>query len=122
MKTHFSRRNLVMGAVAVTVVAGVGYEGSRVMRKRYAPSPYDDLLAHLGDRDGAAQIGEAVLAEVDDFDPKVVAAALRAKLAHVPLTDIAARDAADGRILEAHGWVLPQSLGFLCVFAAKAAA
>jgi len=62
MKTLVSRRNLVMGAVGAVVVGGIGFEASRVLRKRYAPSPYDDLLAKLDDRDGAAQIGEAVLA------------------------------------------------------------
>jgi len=122
MKTLFSRRNLLMGAAGIAVVAGVGFEASRVLRKRYAPSPYDDLLAKLDDRDGSAQIGEAVLAEVEDFDAKTVAAGLRAKLAQASLADIAAADAAAERLVEAHGWVLPQSVGLLCALAAKAAA
>lgn len=121
MKTLFSRRNLLMGAAGTVVVAGVGFEASRVLRKRYAPSPYDDLLAKLDDRDGSAQIGEAVLAEVETFDAKTVAAALRAKLQQASLADIATADAAAERLLEAHGWVLPQSLGLLCALAAKAA-
>ena len=122
MKTLFSRRNLLLGVGAAAVVAGVGYEATRVLRKRYAPSPYDDLLAKLDDRDGSAQIGEAVLAEVDDFDAKAVAAQLRAKLAQASLADMATADAAAERLLEAHGWVLPQSLALLCALAAKAAA
>ncbi|MDR3526403.1 MAG: hypothetical protein P4L57_03920 [Rhizomicrobium sp.] len=122
MKTLFSRRNLLVGVGTAAVVAGVGYEATRVLRKRYAPSPYDDLLAKLDDRDGSAQIGEAVLAEVDDFDAKAVAAQLRAKLVQSSLADLATADAAAERLLEAHGWVLPQSLALLCALAAKAAA
>jgi len=121
MKTFLSRRNLLVAGGSVVVVAGVAFEATRVLRKRYAPSPYDDLLVKLEDRDGSAQIGEAVLAEVDDFDAKTVATQLRAKLQHASLGDIAAADAAAERLLEAHGWVLPQSLALLCALAAKAA-
>ncbi len=122
MKTLFSRRNVLMSAAGVVVVGGVAFEASRVLRKRYAPSPYDDLLAKLDDRDGSAQIGEAVLAEIDDFDAKTAAAQLRTKLQQASLADIATADAAAERLVEAHGWVLPQTLGLLCALAAKAAA
>lgn len=122
MKPLLSRRTLFVGAGAAVVVAGAAFEATRVLRKRYTPSPYDDLLAKLEDRDGSAQIGEAVLAEVDDFNAMTVATQLRAKLQHASLGDIAAADAAAERVLEAHGWVLPQSLALLCALAAKAAA
>ena len=103
------------------VLAGAAYEGQRLLRKRYAPSPYDDLLALLDDRDADAQIGEAVLADIDDFDAKTVSASVRARLAHRSLAKVVVADATEGRLLEANGWVLPETLALLCALAAKAA-
>lgn len=117
-----SRRNILIGAGGVAVVAGAGITAGRLLRKRHAPSPYDDLLARLDDRDGDAQIGEAVLAARPDFDAAKVAEVLRAKLKGSTLGDVAAKDATDGHIIEARGWVLPESVALLCALAAKAAA
>jgi hypothetical protein len=111
---------IVAGGAAALVVAGVG--GRFLLRKRHAPSPYDDLLILLEDRDAAAQIGETVLAEVDDFDPKAASDDLRARIGKRPLASILAEDAAKGRVVEAAGWVLPETLGLLCALAAKAEA
>ncbi len=122
MKNPLTRRNLMIGAGGAVVLAGTAFEASRLLSKRHAPSPYDDLLARLDDRDADAQIGETVLAELDGFDAQAVAADLRAKLQHATLADLAAKDAAEGRLLEGHGWVLPRTLGLLCALAAKAAA
>ena len=115
-----SRRDAMIagGGAAVLVAAGVG--GRFLLRRRHAPSPYDDLLALLDDRDADAQIGETVLAEVEEFDPKAVADELRARIAKRPLATVLAEDVADGRIVEAGGWVLPETLGLLCALAAKA--
>ena len=117
MKTLFTRRNVVIG-VAVVAAAGVG--GHYLLHKRYAPSPYDDLLALLDNRDGDAQLGEAVLPTFDDFDAKKVAQDVRGRLAHSTLADVSVADARDGRVLEAKGWVIPQTLGLLCALAATA--
>ena len=121
MKTLFTRRNVVIGAGGVAVVAAAGVGGRYLLRKRYAPSPYDDLLALLDDRDGDAQLGEAVLPSFDDFDAKTVAQDVRGRLAHSTLADVSVADASDGRVLEANGWVIPETLGLLCALAAKAA-
>ncbi|GAA0546268.1 23S rRNA U2552 (ribose-2'-O)-methylase RlmE/FtsJ [Rhizomicrobium palustre] len=122
MKPLVSRRNLIVGAGGVVVLGAAGVGASKFLRKRYAPSPYDDLLVALNDRDGAAQIGEAVLAVKPDFEATAVAAALRTKLQHSTFADLAAKDAASGKLVEARGWVLPESFGLLCALAAKAAA
>jgi hypothetical protein len=122
MKELFTRRRMLIGAGGAVVLAAAAFEGGRLLRKRYAPSPYDDLLALLADRDADAQIGEAVLANIDDFDAKIVAADARARLEHSTLAQVVSGDAAEGRLLEAGGWVIPETLGLLCSLAAKAAA
>jgi|WetSurMetagenome_2_1015567.scaffolds.fasta_scaffold1671992_1 hypothetical protein len=122
MKEQFTRRRVMMGAGGAAVVAAGVAGGRFLLKKRYAPSPYDDLLVRLEDRDAAAQIGETVLAEADDFDPKEVADDLRARLKDHSLANEMASDASEDRLVEAGGWVLPETLGLLCALAAKAAA
>jgi len=120
MKELLTRRNIVIGAGSAVVLTAAAYEGVHLLRKRYAPSPYDDLLARLDNRDADTQIGEAVLADVDDFEAKLVAAQLRARLERESLTQATLHDVRDGHMLEAGGWVLPETLALLCALAAKA--
>jgi hypothetical protein len=122
MKDLFSRRRIIIGGAGVAVVAAAGLGGHYLLHKRYAPSPYDDLLSRLDDRDADAQIGEAVLANIDDFDAKAVSANVRARLEHNSLAQIVSNDAVQGHLVEAKGWVIPETLGLLCALAAKAAA
>jgi hypothetical protein len=117
-----SRRNALMAGAGVAVVAAAGVGGRLLLRKRYAPSPYDDLLALLDNRDAAAQIGETVLAEMEEFDPEDLATKLRVRIAKRPLATVVADDARAGRLVEAGGWVLPETLGLICALAAKAEA
>lgn len=120
MKELLTRRNILIGAGGAVVLAGAAWEAVRLLGGRHAPSPYDDLLARLDDRDDAAEIGQAVLANVEDFDAKTAAADLRRRLQHMTLAEAAAKDAAEGRLVEAGGWVVPETLGLLCALAAKA--
>lgn len=122
MKLEITRRNALIAGGGVAVVAAAGVGGRLLLRKRYAPSPYDDLLEQLDDRNAAAQIGETVLAEVETFDPHEMADQLRARIAKRPLAAVTAEDAREGRVVEAGGWVLPETLGLICALAAKAAA
>jgi hypothetical protein len=115
-----SRRQIVIAGALAAVGAAAVLEGPKLLKKRYAPSPYDDLLALLDDRDADAQLGEAVLAGRVDFDPDATAAALRARIAKRGLSAVVEEDAEQGRIVEANGWVLPQTLALLCALAAKA--
>jgi hypothetical protein len=119
---RLTRRQTLVGGGAAAVVAG-GAVGVRLMlRKRYAPTPYDDLIALVRDRDGAAQIGETVLAQEERFEPLAKAAALRTRIAKRPLAAVLTEDADQHRLVEAGGWVLPETLGLICALAAKAAA
>ncbi len=116
--SSLSRRNILIGAGGAVVLAGVVVVGGRLLHRS---SPYDDLLALLDDRDNDAKIGAAVLADLGDFDAPAVAAALRLKLKGTTLADLATKDAAAGRLIEARGWVLPETLARLCALAAKVA-
>ena len=116
-----SRRQTLIGGATVAGVVAIGVGGRLVLRKRYAPTPYDDLIAKLEDRDGGAQIGETVLAEVEDFEPVALASGLRGRIAGRKLADVAVEDAQKGRLVEGGGWVLPETLGLICALAAKAA-
>ena len=80
------------------------------------------MLSRLDDRDADAQIGEAVLANAGDFDAKTVAANLRTRLKRDTLMQAASADVVEGHLLEARGWVIPETLGLLCALAAKTAA
>ena len=122
MRELLTRRNILIGAGGIVVLAAAGFEGRRLFRKRYAPSPYDDLLALLDDRDADAQIGEAVLADIDDFDANLVADEVREGIAKRPLAQVMIEDISEGRLLEAGGWVMPETLALLCALAAKAVA
>ncbi len=115
-----TRRQILWLGGGVVVLAGGGVAARLLLRKRFAPTPYDDLIALVEDRDGAAQIGETVLAEVEDFEPTAMAADLRSRIAGRPLAGVIAEDASDGRLVEAGGWVLPETLGLICALAAKA--
>ena len=117
-----SRRQTIILGGGVAAVAGAGLAGRFLLRKRFAPTPYDDLIALVPDRDGAAQIGETVLAEVEDFEPTAMASDLRRRIAGRPLAAVVQEDARGGRIVEGGGWVLPETLGLICALAAKAAA
>ena len=122
MKELLTRRNILIGAGGTVVLAAAAFEGRRLLRKRYASSPYDDLLALLDNRDADAQIGEAVLAGIDDFDLKKMSASVRARIGRRPLAQLMIEDAGKGRVLESGGWVIPETLALLCALAAKAAA
>lgn len=80
MKRLLTRRNVVIGAGGAVLLTAAAYEGVHLLRKRHPPSPYDDLLHRLDNRDADAPLGEAVLADIDDFDAKLAAAKLRARL------------------------------------------
>jgi hypothetical protein len=117
-----TRRQALIGTAMVVGAAAGGVGGRMLLRKRYAPTPYDDLIALVEDRDGAAQIGETLLAKLKDFEPVTLAADMRRRIAARPLPTVLTEDASKARLVEAGGWVLPETLGLICALAAKAAA
>jgi hypothetical protein len=108
-----NRRAVIVGGLAGAVAAGLGAWKLRLFRKHYAPTPYDDLLNQIVDREPAAKLG-AVLGGRSD------AASLAARLRARPRLTVAARaDIGAGRLVEADGWQLPESLALYAMLAAK---
>ncbi|HWA30455.1 MAG TPA: hypothetical protein VG867_05135 [Rhizomicrobium sp.] len=120
-KSTVSRRPLLaaLGALAgAGVAAGLLYEGRGLLGRRYT-GPHAGLLSGLGDVESAAVVGRDVLAQADRYDPKRVAHELHDTIGHRPLAAILTREAARGEVMEVHGWVLPETLVWLCALAAK---
>jgi hypothetical protein len=112
------RRTLIAGVAAASaaVVAGV-FRFSGLLAKHYPPTPYDDVLAALVDREHAAKLGALVS---DAPAPQALAARLRPMLKTGTLANIAAGDITAGRLVEVSGWVVPESIALLSALAAKA--
>jgi hypothetical protein len=122
-KAQIGRRRLLEGLVAtaaIAVAAAAVFEAPRLFAPRYAPSPFDDLLAKLPDRESAVRLGAAFLAGRKNFDAQGTATGLRKRLAATSLATAMNNDLRESRMIEAHGWVLPETLGDLCALAAKA--
>ena len=86
------RRTVIAGVAAAGAAAAAGlYRFTDIFVKHYPPTPYDDLLVQLVDRQQAARLG-AKLAGAPDAD--ALAAQLRAGLKPHSLTAVAEADAA----------------------------
>lgn len=109
------RRTFVTGLVAVgaAVTAGL-YRFTDLFVKHYPPTPYDDVLSRLSDRDPAARFGAAVRGAPE-------APALAAQLRTLPAdaTAAAQADIAANRMAEVDGWLVPQSVMLMAALAAK---
>lgn len=115
---NLSRRSVAVGG-SIAVALGLGALGITA-RRWHAKTPYDDLLDKLIDRDAAATVGQAVLGTAT-LDSKEIASDLRKRLSGRALADVAKEDLAANRLIEAKGWVLPESVGLLCALAARSA-
>ena len=111
------RRTILAGLGMLAVAASGAAWKLRPFRKQYPPSPYDDVLAALDDRDWAAKFGAAALAAMPDFAPETGAALLRPRLHRDTLQTIALRDAEAGRLVEAGGWLVPESVAVIAALA-----
>ena len=111
------RRGIIAGAVAAGAAVAAGlYRFTDLLVKHYPPTPYDDLLGQLTDRDQAAKLGAKL---PGDFDAGSEAARLRSVLQGRSLADAANADIAAGRMVEVDGWVMPQTVVSLAALAAK---
>jgi hypothetical protein len=112
------RRTLIVGggtAGAIAAVAGLWrFTG---LFRRYAPTPYDDLLAQLDDRDRAALLGKHA---VGMADARMTAQELRTRIGNGSLAKAASDDVQAGRMSEVDGWVLPRSVAQMAALAAHA--
>jgi hypothetical protein len=117
-----TRRKIVAGMAggAAVVLGAALYRFTGLFASRYPPTPYDDVLARLINREQAAKLGAAALRGMPGFSAARAAARLRAAFGAGGLSVAATIDVVNGRIMEANGWLLPQSVALLAALAAKA--
>jgi hypothetical protein len=106
------------GIAAALFATALGLTLPRWLGHRYAPTPFDDLLGRLVDRDAAVRVGEAVRENVRSLDDKKIVRELRQRFEQRDLADVMDADTAEGRISEVGGWIIPESLAELCALAA----
>jgi hypothetical protein len=110
------RRTFIGGVVAAGAAVAAGlYRFTDLFVKHYPPTPYDDVLAQVVDREHAAQLGR----HAGDFDLPRDAVALRQQLAGSTLKSAAEGDIATGRLVEVEGWLVPQTVARISALAAK---
>jgi hypothetical protein len=117
-----ARRPLLaaLGAMAgAAVIGGAAYEGVQLWDRH--TGLYGDLLASLGRRHQAVLIGKAALSDMPKFHAAEAARELRRALDSSSLAALLTADAVAGRMVEAQGWVLPETLARICAVAAATA-
>ena len=113
------RRTILAGTAVGAAALAVGLARfTGLFAKHYPPTPYDDVLGALADREKAAQFGAMVK---DAPAPGPLAERLRRALKPNGLAGAAASDIAADRLAEVDGWVVPESVALLSALAAKAA-
>jgi hypothetical protein len=112
-----TRRQLGLGAASLAALsaAAIGYR--RFGGPWYAPTPYDDLLHQIVDRRPAATLGQTVVRTMPRFNTAALAARLRQS--SLTLAQRARTDAGAGRVTEAGGWVVPESVALYSALAAQ---
>jgi hypothetical protein len=118
--THFRRRGLILGALAV-MAGGLAVGWRSLFAKHYPPTPYDDVLKRLADREWAEKFGVSALKTMPSFSAGAGAARLRTILGSGSLAAAATRDAEGGRLAEVEGWLVPESVALIAALAAKLA-
>ncbi|MBI3677187.1 MAG: hypothetical protein HY243_11300 [Proteobacteria bacterium] len=120
-KISIPRRRLVIGGLAAL---GVGVMGAYTLQtlgfmyRRPHNKQYDDLLSLIWNRENAERIGVIVLDEDGQFEPWTVAPQLRRRIGKRKLPEVILEDAKQGRLVEARGWVIPETLALLSALSA----
>lgn len=122
-KPSVQRRRLIIGGLAAI---GVGIMGAFTLQtvgfmyRRPHNKKYDDLLSLIWNRENAERIGVVVLEEDGQFEPWNIAPQLRKRIGTRKLPEVMVLDAQEGRLVEAKGWVIPETLALLCALSAIA--
>jgi hypothetical protein len=110
------RRGILIGGGAVIGVAAAGAAWKwHLFGKHYPPTPYDDLLGQIADREPARLFGTAVVPSWDRTDQ--LAASLRQD--GRTLSVRAQAEPGEAQVTEVAGWVVPQSVALYAALAAR---
>ena len=110
------RRGLLAGLAAGIVVAAGAAWKFRLFGKHYPPTPYDDLLSQIEDREPAILFGRT--ARKDLPGPALLAAQLRRD--GRTLASRAVAEPGEAQVTEVAGWIVPQSVALYAALAAQA--
>jgi len=102
-------------AAGAAVTAGL-YRFTDLFVKHYPPTPYDDLLTRLTDREQAAKLGAQL---TGSFDLTSQSARLRDTFRRQDLAAAVNADIAAGHLVEVGGWVLPETVALLSALASR---
>jgi hypothetical protein len=112
-----TRRGVLAGLMMVIAAAAGGTAWKlRVFRKHYPPTPYDDLLDQIADREPAIVFGQTARKSL----PGAVQLAAQLRRDGRKLAVRAAADPGEAQIMEVAGWVVPQSVALYAALAAQA--
>jgi hypothetical protein len=121
-KQRLSRRPVIagLGVVTAAAAAGIAFDQFTPRHKR-ATGPDANLINHLDDPATGAVLGRAILAEVSNRKTATDAARTfaQSRLASASLPTAVSVDVAQNFLAEANGWVIPITLGALCVLATE---
>ena len=112
------RRRGLLGGVAAAAVLAAGGAAWRfhLFGPHYRPTPYDDLLNQITDREPARLFGRAALAAMPGANATRLAHTLRGQGA---LAARAASEPAKDHVTEVAGWVVPDSVARYAALAAS---
>lgn len=109
------RRTLIAGTgvAGAAVLAGL-YRFTDLVVKHYPPTPYDDVLNQIVDREEAIRLGAHATGL---GDAPTLAARLRARLGGGVRAAVEA-DLAAARLVEVGGWLVPETVALMAALAA----
>ncbi len=111
------RRSILAGlAAAIIAAAGGAVWKFHIFAKRYPPTPYDDLLNQISDREPAIIFGRAAAGSL----PGAPELAAQLRRDGRTLAARAAVEPAEAQVTEVAGWVVPQSVALYAALAAQA--
>lgn len=112
-----TRRGVLAGMFAVIVAAAGGAAWKlRLFGKHYPPTPYDDLLSQIDDREPAILFGRTARKSL----PGASQLAAQLRRDGRTLSVRATAEPAEAQIAEVAGWVVPQSVALFAALAAQA--
>ena len=111
-----TRRAVLAGLAAVLAAAGGAAWKLRLFAKHYPPTPYDDLLGQITDREPAIVFGQVAR----KFFPAAARLATQMRRDHRTLAERAAAEPGEAQIAEVAGWIVPQSVALYAALAAQA--
>jgi hypothetical protein len=111
-----TRRGILAGLAAILAIAGGAAWKFRLFAKHYPPTPYDDLLGQIVDREPAIVFGRAAGKSL----PGAAQMAVELRRDRRTLAERAAAEPGEAQIAEVAGWVVPQSVALYAALAARA--